>query len=201
MKQLEDAQRQKAVNDSVTDSLTTENLKKALETQRQETPTIGDVSLSMRPKKGIDRLLWALQVNHPDYISRNQWGKLAGMSSSSGSFNTYLSTLRRDDLIEEDGGRFRLSPKGVAQYPPEYVPRLQLWLTVVGKKSPKLLAMFTELVEAYPDRLTKEQLGERIGMSSTSGSFNTYLSWLRGAEIVDKGVPIKASDWVMVKQL
>lgn len=61
-------------------------------------------------KAGARRMLDVLVIMHPDWISRTDLGERAAVSVDGGTFSAYLSSLRRNGLIEEDGGLVRAGP-------------------------------------------------------------------------------------------
>jgi hypothetical protein len=58
-------------------------------------------------KAGARRMLDILVEISPDWISRAELGERASVQSSGGTFSDYLSSLRRNDLIEENGSMVR----------------------------------------------------------------------------------------------
>jgi hypothetical protein len=44
--------------------------------------------------------------------------------------------------------------------------------------------MLEALADAYPEALTNYQIGYAAGVSSESGTFSTYMSRLRGLELI-----------------
>lgn len=54
--------------------------------------------------------------------------------------------------------------------------------------------MLAELAKVYPEGLTNQQLGDRAGISYASGTFSTYLSRMRGLELVEGRGVIRASE-------
>lgn len=59
---------------------------------------------------GARRMLDTLVRRHPSWLTREELGYAANVQSSGGTFSTYLSALRRNGLIEEDGPRVRAGP-------------------------------------------------------------------------------------------
>lgn len=59
---------------------------------------------------GASRIFKFLADKSPMKFTRSQIGLAVGLSSSSGSFATYISTLKRNKLIIEEGGFARLNP-------------------------------------------------------------------------------------------
>lgn len=54
-----------------------------------------------RLKAGARRMLMVLVDQYPDTVARDQLSELAGVSTDGGSWSTYLSVLRTNDLITE----------------------------------------------------------------------------------------------------
>lgn len=61
-------------------------------------------------KGGARRMLDTLVRRHPSWLTREELGYAANVQSTGGTFSTYLSALRRNGLIEEDGPRVRAGP-------------------------------------------------------------------------------------------
>lgn len=62
---------------------------------------------SRKLKAGARRMLAVLHEVYPDGVDRRELGERAEISSISGTFSDYLSILRGNGLIEEDGGLIR----------------------------------------------------------------------------------------------
>jgi hypothetical protein len=141
-------------------------------------------------KKGAREMLAALAVRHPTPLTRAQIGTLAGLSSTSGTFSDYLSSLRRAGYIEERGHQVVITDAGLAFLGPNR-PRapqttdelVTLWRNRFKKGA---RAMLDKLVEQYPRGLTREELGTAVEMSHSSGTFSDYLSSLRRAGLLDE---------------
>ncbi len=54
-------------------------------------------------------MLDELVAVYPHGLSRDELGERAGYTASGGTFGTYLGTLRRNGLVEMDGGEVRAS--------------------------------------------------------------------------------------------
>jgi hypothetical protein len=152
---------------------------------------------------GAMRMLKAAAMFHPNPITKTRMAALSRLSHTSGSFGTYLSTLKRNDLIRGDGKEFEITPDGlqsagdVDPLPTDPMELVELWCDIVGKESGAARILRT-LAGKYPHLLDKAALGGLAGMSHTSGSFGTYLSTLKrnGLISVQSG-RIKASDDLM----
>lgn len=144
---------------------------------------------------GMRRMMVAM-AQRPG-LTRRQLGVRAGMSSTSGTFNTYLAKLRTNGWINEVGGQFVLTSGGesaLGAYNPLPEGRylLQYWLNELGEGGAGRILM--ALAEAYPKPLSREELGHRSGMSASSGTFNTYLSRLRTLELVTGKSELRATE-------
>ncbi len=138
-------------------------------------------------KGGLRRILLAL-AQRPQGLSAKQLGVRAMLSSRSGTFSTYLGKARAAMWIQGDLTRFVITERGrEALGPFEPLPEgaelLQHWLRELG--SGGITRMLTALADAYPDALSKPELGAKANISSSSGTFSTYLSKLRKLQLVE----------------
>jgi hypothetical protein len=145
-------------------------------------------------KAGARRMASALARLHPTPLTRNQVATLGDISPKSGTFTDYLASLRRAGLIADvDGGRVALTEAGVAEYgdllgrgAPTPQELAAMWL-------PKFKAgarrMLEELMEVYPDGLTRDEIAERAGITRSSGTFTDYLASLRRNGLLDESEP------------
>jgi len=141
-------------------------------------------------KAGAVNMLQILAQWHPDPRTRDQLGVLAGFAPGGGTFSEYLSVLRRAGYISENGNGVHITDEGLAnvgsiQPRPESPAELAaLWKSKfkagVGK-------MLDALVNAYPAAMTREDLGEATGFTSSGGTFSEYLSQLRRAKLIEEG--------------
>ncbi len=144
---------------------------------------------------GLRRMMIALAQR--GNLNRRQLGLRAGLSSTSGTFGTYLGKLRSSQWVEEHSGFFSLTLGGLAalgQYDPlpEGQELLNYWLGELGDSG--AARMLRALAAAYPKPMTREALGEAAAISHSSGTFGTYLGKLRTLELVDGRGELKASD-------
>lgn len=142
---------------------------------------------------GLKRMMIAL-AQRPG-LTKKQLGVRAGLSSSSGTFGTYLGRLRSSGWVE-GGETLALTAAGIAALGnytplPEGPDLLAYWLGDLGESGAG--RMLRVLAEAYPQRLTKAELGERANISHSSGTFGTYLGKLRTLELVDGRGELSAS--------
>lgn len=138
--------------------------------------------------KGELAMLEALALRHPRALSREQVGGLSGYSANSGTFANYLSKLRARGLVT-DGFPLRLTDAGaaataslVASAPKSEQEVIDLWRSKL-EKGPR--ALFDVLLEVRPGSLTRDELGERSGYSSNSGTFANYLARVRSLSLVE----------------
>lgn len=149
---------------------------------------------------GAMRMLKAAAMFSPKPITKTRMAALARLSYTSGSFSTYLSTLKREGLITGDGNNFTITGNGlqhagdVEPLPTDPMILIDLWCDVIGNQG-GASRMLRILSKRYPNSLTKQELGEWVEMSHTSGSFSTYLSTLKrnGLIKIESG-EVKAAD-------
>lgn len=144
---------------------------------------------------GLRRMLIAL-AQRPQGLSDRQLGVRAGLSSSSGSFGTYLAKGRTNGWITGERGCLVISEAGLqalGQFEPLPTGQalLQFWLNQLGNSG--AARMLEALAAVYPKAMTKEELGTAANLSHASGSFGTYLSKLRTLELIEGRHEIRAS--------
>lgn len=136
-------------------------------------------------ESGLKRMLIALAQR--DGLSARQLGVRAGMSSSSGTFGTYLGKARSSGWITGSRDRLEISEAGRAAIGPhdplpEGSDLLGFWLHELGNSG--AARMLRILAERYPKATTAEDLGEAAELSAGSGTFGTYLGKLRTLELI-----------------
>ncbi|HEV2210826.1 MAG TPA: DUF87 domain-containing protein [Verrucomicrobiae bacterium] len=142
---------------------------------------------------GLKRMMIAL-AQRPG-LTKKQLGVRAGLSSTSGTFGTYLARMRSTGWVE-GSDRLELTEAGRATLGhykplPEGQELLRYWLDELGNSAAG--RMLQVLAEAYPEALTKEELGQTAGISHSSGTFGTYLARLRTLELVEGRGELRAS--------
>lgn len=152
----------------------------------------GDASVG---NSGLRRMLMAL-AQRPQGLNRRQLGLRAGLSSRSGTFDTYLSRGRqagwidgRSDLRITDAG---ITALGAFTPLPEGRELLAHWLGELGESG--AARILRALADAYPRALTRSELGAAANLSDRSGTFDTYLSRLRTLELVEGRGELRASE-------
>lgn len=158
-------------------------------------PTSLEPGEARRLDAGARRMLVALARLHPTPLLRSQLGTLADVAWTSGTFRGYLSALRVAGLIEEpDKNTVALSPEGVAMMAGELGTGAPPVEDLVAMWNRKLDAgarrMLRVLVDIYPDGITRAELGERVEIAPTSGTFRGYLSKLRVNRLLDESTGV-----------
>jgi len=144
---------------------------------------------------GLRRMLTAL-AQRPQGLTNRQLGIRAGVSSRSGTFSTYLSRARSQGWI--DGrGTLKITDAGLAALGPydplpEGSALAEYWLRELGESGAS--RMLRALLAVYPAALDASTLGEQANISHRSGTFSTYLSRLRGLELVEGRGELRASE-------
>jgi len=144
---------------------------------------------------GALRMLKAAAMFYPNSITKSRMGAIAGLSYNSGSFGTYLATLKRNNLISGSGNEYVITEEGiqaagdVEQMPSDLV---EMWCNIVKGGASRMLRALTSV---YPESMSREELGEASDISHTSGTFGTYLATLKRNGLVKvQGKQIKVSD-------
>ncbi len=142
----------------------------------------------IRVTGGALRMLKVLVSRYPMKLTKSQLATFSKMSPRGGTFGTYFSLLKSNNLIETNDDLLQASREGIDYLGEEPAPPqsteeiVTMWrdnLTGGARR------MFDVLVDKYPDYVSKEELGELVNMSHVSGSFGTYLSMLRSNGLVD----------------
>ena len=157
----------------------------------QAPPATGGGEVELR--KGARRMVEALGRMAPLRLTRSQWGTVAQLKTSGGTWSTYLSDLRRAGLVDETAEGWTLTEAGFEFLGgrPDPMTPLELqqhYLRILRAGAAKML---TALIDTYPAALSREQLGEAAGLATSGGTFSTYLSDLTRnglAERVDGGL-------------
>lgn len=144
-------------------------------------------------RAGAQRMIESLGRMYPLRLTKAQWGMVAKMKTTSGTWSTYLGELRRAGFIDENSAGFTLTESGFeyiggAPDPMTAEELQQHYRTILRAGAVRMLDV---IMESYPAPVDRETLGEKIEMSTASGTFSTYLGELvrNGlAERVDGGL-------------
>lgn len=136
-------------------------------------------------KSGLRRMLVAL-AQRPQGLSAKQLGTRAGISSKSGTFDTYLARGRTNGWLEGDRNRLVITEEGIqalGHYEPlpEGPELLEYWLGKLGNSG---ASRMLRVLAGSEKPMTAQDLGEQAQISSQSGTFDTYLARLRSLELV-----------------
>lgn len=139
-------------------------------------------------RKGAQRMLESLGRMAPLHLTRAQWGTVAKMTPTSGTFSTYLGELRRAGLIAEDTAGFTLTDAGFEYLGGRPAPMTaaelqQHYLSILRAGAARML---TAVMQAYPGGLTREEISAAAGVTVTSGTFSTYLGELRRNGLIEQ---------------
>lgn len=147
---------------------------------------------------GAIRILRASASFYPNPITKSRAGAIAGLSYKSGTFGTYLSTLKRNNLVEINSNDIIITQEGlnfvgdVEPIPSDSESLINMWCNIVKGGASRMLKV---LADNYPNSMTKEELGLQTDLSHFSGTFGTYLSTLkRNGLITVKGNEIKIAE-------
>lgn len=139
---------------------------------------------------GERRMLEALVKCHPMKITRAQWGSMAKMTHTGGSFQTYMSKLRQHVLFEEEGDLFYANDRTfellgeVPDVPLNGVQMIEMWKRILGGTPAKMIDIIDDAHMGLVTPLTKEALAEAVGMTASGGSFQTYISKLKTNKLI-----------------
>lgn len=148
---------------------------------------------------GERKMLDVLADFYPGSRTRAQLAQLAGYTMSGGTFANYFGTLRRAGYIKETNGVITLTEEGIAFLGPKIALEPKSSEEVIEMWRGKLLAgerkMFNCLLEAYPKGMSKVELGDLTGYTSTGGTFANYLGTLRRNDLAHvEDNEVRASD-------
>lgn len=140
--------------------------------------TNGTKTDSVALRSGAQRMVLALGRMAPLRLTKSQWGTVARLKTSGGTWSTYLSDIRRAGYLDETAAGFTLTDAGfdyLGGRPEPLTPReLQDHYRAVLRRG--AATMLEALINAYPDSLSREDLGAAADIATTGGTFSTYLS-------------------------
>lgn len=149
-------------------------------------------------RAGAVKILRELVARSPAGYSRAQVGALTKFSHKAGTFNTYLSDLRRNGFIEERDGLLFASDAGIAQFgdkppaPATHEEVMAQWQRALRAGAYKMLQ---GVVSAGTEGLHRANLADLVNMTAAGGTFNTYLSDLRRNGLIEeRGKRLFAND-------
>jgi hypothetical protein len=155
----------------------------------------GQAPAAMSRKGGKYRMLVAL-AQQGRSLSYATLGAMAGLSSQTGTFGTYLAEMRsaghvegRGEVAITDAGR-----EALGDYDPLPVGAdlRAYWLRKCGNGGKGRI--FQVVCEAYPNAVRYDELGQLAKLSPTTGTFGTYLAELRTLQLIEGRGEVKAVD-------
>ena len=152
-----------------------------------------DYSEKIKLRAGAMKMLNWLAGVYPDELSKQRLATLSGFSVKGGTFNTYISELKRNGWIEGND-KLKATEEGLNNSNAEEVPTgiylLELWKGKFREGTGKILQFVYD-----KQSTTKEEIGENTGFSIDGGTFNTYLSELRRNGLIEiEGQKVKISE-------
>jgi len=154
-----------------------------LRAKSSQPPVEIPASLNGQVGKGPLAMLAALRRCHPEPLTQAEWAVLAVFKRSGGTWRTYVSQLRTQGFIAQDGDRFSLTAAGLAAVPsPAEFPVADAWKQKLGSTPGRML---DALIEVFPETLDKANLADKARMIVEGGSFRTYLSKLKSNGLIE----------------
>lgn len=146
-----------------------------------------------------DRAVLTVLAQYPEGKDRKKLGLFAGYRADTGHFGNVLGGLRQHGLIDH-GDPIRITDAGMDALGDDWerLPTgpalLDWWLSKMPGPQAKV---FTALVEAWPDGMTRAELGEATDYRPDTGHFGNLLGWLRSRDfVVGSGVLRVADDFM-----
>lgn len=150
-----------------------------------------------RPQQKILNALAAYRSIGVDPVSRIQLGVLAGYKQG-GAFNNYLGRLRTLGYIDYPGnGTVALTDAGSWLAEPMSIENLEelhsAWFAILTRPQ---AAILEQLIEVYPNQISRDDVAQRTGYAGGGGAFNNYCGRLRslGAAEYPQSGYMKASE-------
>jgi len=145
--------------------------------------------------QGPRKILTAL-AQYESGLTKKKLALLTTFAVGSGTFSTYISSLKTKGYVVYRNDRFMITDEGLAALGDyEVLPTggalFDLWLNQLGAGEAKILQA---LYDCDFEEVSKAHLAEITGFAATSGTYNTYLSKLRTLELIEGKSEIKLSD-------
>lgn len=155
-------------------------------------------NIEVKPlRAGAMKMLNWLAASHPNKLSKNRLATLAGFSAGGGTFNTYISELKRNGWMVGEGDIFTITEEGLKNATPAAMPNstelLQLWKSKFRQGAANILQFIYE--NSSQRQLTKSMIAQELHFEATGGTFNTYLSELRRNSLISvRGEVVEISE-------
>lgn len=153
-------------------------------------------------RAGARRMVESLGRMAPRRLTKAQWGTVAKLKTSGGTWSTYVSEIRRLGLIDESPAGYTLTDAGFDYIGGRPAPMTAAELQDHYRKILRsgAVKMLDALMDAHPASLTKDEIGDAASIVTTGGTFSTYLGDLirNGlAERTPGSTRIRATDILM----
>lgn len=136
-----------------------------------------DVNGNKPLRAGAMKMLNWLSGASPEGLSKQRLATLSGFAVSGGTFNTYISELKRNGWITGTD-ILVITKEGEQNATPETIPNgeelLQLWKSKFRAGAGSILEYVFKTSST-----SKEEIGSILNFEITGGTFNTYLSELK----------------------
>jgi hypothetical protein len=148
--------------------------------------TISESNNNPKLRDGAMKMLKVMAMYHPDKTTKNRVATIVGFSVGGGTFNTYLSELKRLNWITINGNDLGITQDGMDNagsfdmIPVDMESLLNMWCAKFRDGAAKMLRIIVEGAG-----ISKEDLGEKTGFVTSGGTFNTYLSELRRNDLIE----------------
>lgn len=139
-------------------------------------------------KKGVRLILQYLAMWSPKGLTRTQAATMCGIKSKGSTYSNYLSTLRVNGYIREEGDTLYITDDGlmsagdVTPMVPTTESLLALWEGHFNKSGVRHI--LRRLVEQHPSAVQRQRLGEELGIDPKGSTFSNYLSLLRTNDLI-----------------
>lgn len=151
---------------------------------------------------GALRMLRALASLYPGSLTKRQVATVARMKSSGGTFGTYWGRLNRENMIEERGGRWQITSRGMAFFgddlprqPDTPEEKLEFWCDRLSGKAKEMLRfLFENSTEAF----SRPEIAAAVALESSGGTFGTYLGSLTANNLA---VKVGSSEYAVSAEL
>jgi hypothetical protein len=153
-----------------------------------------------RFRAGAERMLTSLAKMAPLRLTKAQWGTVAHLRHTGGTWSTYLGELRRAGLVDETSAGFTLTDAGwkYLGHRPEPMTARELQQHYLGILRAGAARMLEAVIDAHPSGLTKAAVAAAGGLAVEGGTFSTYLGDLRRNGLVEqRGNRITATSILM----
>lgn len=161
----------------------------------------GPSEREMNLRAGAHRMVESLGAMAPLRLTKSQWGTVAKLKTSGGTWATYLSDIRRAGFLEESAAGYTLTDAGFdylgGKPEPLTADELQQHYRRILRAG--AVKMLDALIEAWPSAMTREGIGIAADLTTTGGTFATYLSDLvrNGLAERDEQGNYRATDVIM----